>query len=71
MKKGTVLLLIAASCVVVVIVIWAPLFTQWFGYSRPKTGADLGQLYGWVAALFSGLAFVGVIEAIILQQQEL
>jgi hypothetical protein len=42
-----------------------------FGFGRTLDRADLGQLYGWVGALFSGLAFIGVIGAIILQREEL
>jgi len=68
-KENTILLISLIG--VVAILFFAPLVTQWFGYSLPEEGADLGQLYGSVAALFSGLAFVGVIAAIHLQRQEL
>jgi hypothetical protein len=66
------LLLGGGAVFVVVIVLKAPEITQWlFGYAKPQTAPDFGELYGWVAALFSGLAFVGVIAAMVLQKQEL
>lgn len=42
-----------------------------FAYGSPKTPAEFGDMFGGVNALFSGLAFVGLIWAILLQKQEL
>ena len=40
-------------------------------YSPPQSAAEFGDMFGGVNALFSGLAFVGLIWAIVLQKEEL
>jgi hypothetical protein len=71
-RNVSTLIAVVSACVIVsALVIFAPIITHWFGYTRPQNLADLGDLYGWVAALFSGFAFIGVIFAIILQREEL
>jgi hypothetical protein len=55
-----------------VIVLWASL--AWGSYAMLPTMTERGQfgdLFGTVNALFSGLAFAGVIVALLLQQREL
>lgn len=55
-----------------VTVLWVatPFLTRW-QYSDPAMRGQFGDLFGSINALFSGLAFVGVIVAILLQKQEL
>jgi hypothetical protein len=40
-------------------------------YDKPNGAGEFGDMFGGVNALFSGLAFVGVIYAILLQRREL
>lgn len=40
-------------------------------YSAPENAGSFGDMFGSINALFSGLAFVGVILAILLQKKEL
>lgn len=40
-------------------------------FGTPKTLGEFGDSFGAINALFSGLAFLGVIVAIVLQRQEL
>ncbi len=40
-------------------------------YSKPSTAAGFGDMYGALGACFSGLAFAGVIWAILLQRKDL
>lgn len=56
----------------VVIVIWilVGFGVSWFSCS-PEQSGQLGDSFGVVNALFSGLAFAGVICAILMQRQEL
>jgi hypothetical protein len=55
-----------------VIALW--LGTLWFGltfFPNWERRGQFGDLFGSVNALFSGLAFLGVVVAILLQRQEL
>ena len=40
-------------------------------YDKPNGAGEFGDMFGGVNALFSGLAFAGVIYAILLQRREL
>lgn len=53
---------------IVVVTLWAG--TGWFLHDDAHRGT-FGDMFGGVNALFSGLAFVGVIYAILIQRQEL
>jgi hypothetical protein len=43
----------------------------WGVFGRPQDAGQFGDLFGGLNALFSGLAFAGVIYAILLQRREL
>lgn len=47
------------------------LITSGFKFTKPTTAAEFGDTFGVTNALFSGLAFGGVIIAILLQKKEL
>jgi len=61
-----------AACVLVAIHGCAVIFFTWpiSEYSIEKAGS-FGDTYGWLTSLFSGLAFIGLIVAILLQREEL
>ena len=69
MKKENI---IPVSLIIGVITLWflTPVITCHFS-GEPKDIGIIGDQYGSVNALFSGLAFVGVIWAILLQQTDL
>ena len=50
-----------------VIIIWSLFLLEWFPWWITKKRGEFGDSFGVVNALFSGLAFAGVIWAIILQ----
>ena len=58
-----------AGVVILWLISWA-LITRQFG-ENPMGPGEFGDMFGAVNALFSGLAFAGVILAILLQRQEL
>lgn len=63
--------LVVAGLVVVAVILmwfWLPAFVP--GVSTPERGT-WGDMYGSLNALFSGLAFAGLVIAIVLQTQEL
>lgn len=64
----SVVLLLGAT----VFVLWlaTPLVVSWW-YKPPTEAGAFGDLFGSVNALFSGLAFVGLVYAILLQRREL
>ena len=43
----------------------------WFGFPNWETRGNFGEMFGVVEALFSGLAFAGIIYTILIQQKEL
>ncbi len=54
------------------VIFWLLLVMEWFPWwSTKNQGGQFGDSFGVVNALFSGLAFAGVIFAILLQQKEL
>ncbi|TXT38999.1 MAG: hypothetical protein FD138_205 [Planctomycetota bacterium] len=55
--------------IVALLVVAAIAIPRW--YTAPKTAAEFGDMFGAPNALFSGLAFLGVIVAILLQREEL
>lgn len=80
LKSKKWLRLCAAGSVVLVIVLWVSSiwFVPWYvsdwskAQSSPLTNFSIfGDMFGAVNALFSGLAFAGVIIAILLQREEL
>jgi hypothetical protein len=63
---------IVAGFFVGVLVLWiATPFAVKYLYSEMPERGQFGDLFGTINALFSGLAFVGIIAAILLQRQEL
>jgi hypothetical protein len=63
---------ISAGLVVIILVLLTPLIVErFYGYPKPDGAGDFGGQFGAVNALFSGLAFVGVVAALILQKREL
>ena len=56
--------------VVILVMIGAGLYIPEV-YNKPNSAGEFGDMFGGVNALFSGLAFVGVIYAILLQRREL
>ena len=47
-------------------------FWIWYGFEKPpKSAAEFGDMFGAANALFSALAFAGVVYAMLMQQQEL
>jgi len=64
---------IAISAIVIVITLWLlswPAITGYLG-KNPDTAGTFGDMFGAVNALFSGLAFAGIILAVLMQQEEL
>ena len=63
--------LIAIGAVIAILLIWSlcPLVARWL-VGSDKTG-ELGDTFGAVNALFSGLAFAGLIFTISFQRDEL
>ena len=51
-----------------VIIIWSLFLLEWFPWWITEERGEFGDSFGVVNALFSGLAFAGVIWAIILQK---
>ena len=54
-----------------VLVVWALTFLLFLVISKPEERGEFGDMFGAVNALFSGLAFAGLIITLILQRQEL
>jgi len=55
-----------------VVIFWFASVIEWFPWWATKNeGGEFGDSFGAINALFAGLAFTGVIFAIILQWQEL
>ncbi|WP_442510556.1 putative phage abortive infection protein [Novipirellula sp. SH528] len=65
---GVVMLI--AVCILVA-VITTPAVVQFVTGKKPATAGEFGDMFGAVNAIFSGLAFLGVVVAILLQRQEL
>jgi Putative phage abortive infection protein len=66
------LVIISTGFLVIILVLSTPLIIErFYGYPKPDGVGDFGGQFGAVNALFSGLAFVGVIAALILQKREL
>lgn len=61
---------IARYCALGVIIVWALTFLLFFMSDSEKRG-QFGDMFGAVNALFSGLAFAGLIITLILQRREL
>jgi hypothetical protein len=62
--------LIIAGTLIVLVWIFTPIIIYYNFYDWSKSGA-FGDLFGVVNALFSGLAFAGIIYTILLQRKEL
>jgi len=56
---------------IIISVVVTPQIIEYLGYAKPTGAGDFGDQFGAVNALFSGLAFVGVIAALIYQKSEL
>lgn len=61
---------IAGRCALGVLIVWALTFLLFFMSDSEKRG-QFGDMFGAVNALFSGLAFAGLIITLILQRREL
>lgn len=61
---------IARRCALGVVIVWALTFLLFFMSDSEKRG-QFGDMFGAVNALFSGLAFAGLIITLILQRREL
>jgi hypothetical protein len=59
------------SIIIAVIAIWGLSFISLFFFKDWSERGQFGDLFGSVNALFSGLAFAGLIYAILLQRKEL
>lgn len=70
MDKKHVTLLLVATCIVIGLWVATPFAVRWRFPDSTRQGT-FGDLYGSVNALFSGLALLGVVAAILLQQKEL
>lgn len=70
MEKKHILLLIGAALIVIGLWLATPSFVA-SHHSKLDEQGQFGDLYGSVNALFSGLALLGVVAAIFLQQKEL
>ena len=57
--------------VIGVFVMWASTFILYFFISKSEERGQFGDMFGAVNALFSGLAFAGLILTLILQRKEL
>ncbi len=57
--------------VVAVIIVFLLFSANWFFLHGDQNRGTIGDMFGCANALFSGLAFVGVIYAILLQRKEL
>ncbi len=55
----------------VIVLIWAAGGVLVYHWKAPADRASFGEMFGAVNALFSGLAFAGVICAILLQREDL
>jgi hypothetical protein len=60
-----------AGVLVLVAIIATPSIVRAVTRMEPKTAGEFGDMFGAVNALISGLAFLGVVVAILLQRQEL
>ena len=54
-----------------VVIFWFLFLIEWFPWWVTDKRGQFGDSFGGINALFSGLAFLGVICAILLQQKEL
>lgn len=69
MRIRTRTVLAVAACIVA---FWAALpFVAYYGLADWQTRGQFGDVFGAVNALFSGLAFAGLIFAILLQREDL
>lgn len=60
---------IAIFSILFVVILWS--LTWLFSFLETETRGTLGDMFGTLNALFSGLAFVGVVYAILLQREQL
>lgn len=70
MKNNKQLILIVISTIVIVLGIWLWAYYSLIDWDKADRGT-FGDMFGGVNALFSGLAFAGIIITIILQSNEL
>ncbi len=62
----------AATAIVVIAWLLVPAFSYWtVGESKPGISGQIGDTFGVVTSLFSGMAFLGVCLAIYFQREEL
>ena len=75
MDKKHIFFIVITALVVIATWVFAPAAVNWLvgknWVSNPTAAGQLGDLFGSVNALFSGLALIGVVFAIMLQQKEL
>ena len=68
MKKDKRWIWIAFGLILIVFIIWGGF---WYALNRNPERGTFGDMFGAVNALFSGMAFVGIIIAILMQREEL
>lgn len=72
MKHHVISIILALAALVLGLWILTPHLVQsWSGSSSPEVWASFGDMFGVISALFSGLAFLGVIYTVWLQSEEL
>jgi hypothetical protein len=69
MERLTLRFIILAACAIVVV--WALGGALIYFTQAPADRGSFGEMFGAISALFSGLAFAGVICAILLQREDL
>lgn len=69
-NENSAILKIACIAALVVLLVWALTFLLFFITESSERG-QFGDMFGAVNALFSGLAFAGLIITLILQKTEL
>lgn len=70
-KKKTPIGTIIVWSIIGVLVVWSLTFVLYLAISNSDERGQFGDMFGAVNALFSGLAFAGLIITLILQRQEL
>ncbi len=70
-KKKTPIGTIIVWSIIGVLVVWSLTFVLYLAISNSDERGHFGDMFGAVNALFSGLAFAGLIITLILQRQEL
>lgn len=73
MNIGKLLLFVGIACLLLLVWLATPLLVAFVGFCFPISTVfgQVGDIYGITNALFSGLAFLGLIYTIQLQREDL